>query len=259
LKLIFVDPDVIEMKNVLARQNFAPCDVDFAKAKVLAVRYGLPWGLTIEARVEHFNPTWVSSGETTLLVDCTDNSDARLSINAALERNIGKEWPEVIWLSSGNGKSSGQVLVGNTSTLQRLAGALSGATCARIPSPALLEPGLLVPQPEERELTENQSCEDMVLADEQSPTINFHMAAWLDFYVHGLLFGAPKLIGTYVNVEGGSVGSLPTHASAWARRFKVDTDFFLTSPVETKTQSGDEEDDPDEGDEGIIEVGDLEE
>lgn len=242
-RLIFVDPDHVEMKNVLARQNFAPCDVDLAKAKVLALRYSLPWGIHIEGRVQRFDPAWISYGGTTILVDCTDNADARRSIHAALERNVGCAWPEVHWVSAGNGTSSGQVMLGNTTTLERLAGALCGPLCGRVPSPGLQEPGLLVSQPEEAQRTgEDLSCEEMVLADEQSPTINLHMAVWLDTYLHGLLFGAPTLIRTDVNVEGGAASSLPTSASAWAKKFKVPAEFFLQQPVEPQSQPGDEGD-----------------
>jgi molybdopterin/thiamine biosynthesis adenylyltransferase len=255
-KLIFVDPDVVEMKNILARQNFVPCDEGLDKAKVLALRYKLPWPIQIEARVKRFDPEWITSGKTTILVDCTDNADARVSINAALERNIGCEWPEVHWLSAGNGKSSGQVIFGNTTTLDRLAGALSGATCGRVPSPGLQEPGLLVPQLEELEAPVNLSCEDMVLGDEQSPTVNPHMAVWLDFYLHELLFGAPTLIRTDINVKGGSVSSIPTSASAWAKKFKVETDFFLKQPIEPLSQPGEEDEElNDEGDEDDLEGG----
>jgi ThiF family len=236
IKLIFVDPDVVERKNVEARQNFLLCDIGYAKARVLATRYTLAYeGLQIEARVEPFTPTWLQqhSYGTTILIDCTDNAQARIAINDALARNVGARWPSVWWLSAGNGRSSGQVLLGNTTSVERLAGALRGSVCGRLPSPALMEPGLLIPKADEDVASgANRSCEDLVLADEQSPTINPHMAVWLDYYLHGLLNGGLALCGTYLSLEVGSARSVETSAQTWGRQFAVDPAVFLDPPAE---------------------------
>jgi ThiF family len=243
IKLVFVDPDIVELKNVEARQNFILCDVGFPKARVLATRYTLAHhGLQIEARMEPFNPAWVSQFQTSVLIDCVDNARARQSINAALSRNVGATWPSVWWLSAGNGRSSGQILLGNTSTVARLAGALEGVVCGRVPSPALLEPGLLIPQPDEEDGSDqNLSCEELALADLQSPTINPHMAVWLDYYLHSLLFGGLTLCATYVSLDVGGVSSLETSAQAWAERFHKDPAFFLEIATEPDPTSQEEE------------------
>lgn len=243
IKLLFVDPDVVEVKNVEARQNFILCDVSHPKARVLATRYALAYdGLRIEAKVEPFDPKWVQPYGTTILIDCLDNARGRQSIDEALSRNIGATWPHVWWLSAGNGKSSGQILVGNTSRLERLAGALQGAVCGRVPSPALLEPGLLVPRPDEEEMVDkNLSCEDLALADLQSPTINPHMAVWLDYYLHGLLFGGLTLCATYVSLDVGTVGSIETSANAWGQKFLTPPSFFLDPPAAADPRALDDE------------------
>lgn len=262
IKLIFVDPDVVERKNVEARQNFLLCDIGYPKARVLATRYALAFeGLQIEARVERFDPGWVQQDYgTSILLDCTDNAAARLAINEALSANVGARWPRVWWLSAGNGRSSGQVLLGNTATVERLAGALSGSVCGRLPSPALVEPGLLIPQPDEDEVgSANLSCEDLVLADAQSPTINPHMAVWLDYYLHGLLNGGLTLHGTYLSLEVGAASSLETSARAWGEKFEKDPAFFLDQYAEAaEPGEEEEEEDPGEDDEELLEADETE-
>ncbi len=236
IKLIFVDPDVVECKNVEARQNFLLCDIGYPKSRVLAIRYALAYeGLQIEARVERFNPAWLQHPYegTSILIDCTDNAQARIAINDTLSRNVGAKWPSVWWLSAGNGRSSGQILLGNTTSVERLAGALRGSVCGRLPSPALIEPGLLIPRADEDIASDaNLSCEDLVLADEQSPTINPHMAVWLDYYLHGLFNGGFTLCGTHISLEVGSTQSMDTSAQSWAEKFDVDPAFFLDPPSE---------------------------
>jgi len=264
IKLVFVDPDVVERKNVEARQNFLPCDIGYPKARVLARRYGIAFeGLQIEAREERFNPAWLREHYygTTILIDCTDNAQARIAINDALAANVGAKWPRVWWLSAGNGRSSGQVLLGNTTSVERLAGALRGPDCGRLPSPALVEPGLLIPKADEDVTSAaNLSCEDLVLADEQSPTINPHMAVWLDYYLHGLLNGGLTLYGTYISLDVGTAQSLETSAQAWSQRFDVEPAFFLDPPVEPEEADSDEEDeDLEEEDEPEVYEGEGEE
>ncbi len=44
--LIFIDPDLVEEKNVL-RQNFCDAEVRLNKAQTLALRYSLSWGVRL--------------------------------------------------------------------------------------------------------------------------------------------------------------------------------------------------------------------
>ena len=86
-----------------------------------------------------------------------------------------------------------------------------------------------------------------MLADEQSPTINPHMAVWLDYYLHGLLNGGLALCGTYLSLDVGSARSVETSAQAWGRQFDVDPAFFLDPPAEP--EEGVEADTSDDGEE----------
>lgn len=235
IKLIFVDPDIVERKNVESRQNFISCDVGYSKAELLALRYSLAFpNVQIEVRKQLFDPSWVRDHHfgMVILIDCTDNAQARIAINQALSLNVGAPWPRVWWLFAGNGYSSGQVHVGNTASVERLAGALAGRVCSRLPSPALIEPGILIPKPDEVAVGGlGLSCDDLVLADAQSPTINPHMAAWLHTYLDGLFFGGLTFCGTYLSLETGSASSIETSAQAWGERLKVDPVKFLELPV----------------------------
>jgi PRTRC genetic system ThiF family protein len=257
IQLVFVDPDVVEMKNIEARQNFSPADVGLPKAQVLAARYALAYGLPIRPIVAPFDVAALQGSqyggavETLLLVGCVDNAKARQSINAALARNVGARWPTVWWLDAGNSRAAGQVILGNTASVERLAGALQGAVCSRLPSPALVEPGLLVPKEDEDESTgvANLSCEELALADQQSPVINPHMAVWLDTYIHGLLYGGLKLCATYVSLDVGTVRSVETSAQDWGRLLGKDPAFFLELPPEPGPQDGEEGLQAEEGEE----------
>jgi PRTRC genetic system ThiF family protein len=255
IRLVFVDPDVVEMKNIEARQNFSPADVGLPKAQVLAARYALAYGLPIRPIVAPFDIAKIQGSqygggvETFLIVGCVDNAKARQSINAALARNVGARWPAVWWLDAGNSRAAGQVILGNTASIERLAGALQGAVCSRLPSPALVEPGLLVPKEDEDESAgvANLSCEELALADQQSPVINPHMAVWLDTYIHGLLYGGLKLCATYVSLDVGTVRSVETSAQDWGRLLGKDPSFFLEPPPEAQPQDAEEASQADEG------------
>ena len=120
--LIFIDPDVVEQKNVL-RQNFCDAEIGLNKAQTLALRYSLSWGISIEALPALFNPEIVAKDyyqrehKLKIIIGCVDNALARQSIADALSqyqswhtRNVATElW----WLDCGNHSNSGQVLIGS--------------------------------------------------------------------------------------------------------------------------------------------------
>jgi tRNA A37 threonylcarbamoyladenosine dehydratase len=55
VRLFFIDHDIVEAANV-ERQNFCQAEVGYHKARVLALRYGLAWGLDITVFTERFHP-----------------------------------------------------------------------------------------------------------------------------------------------------------------------------------------------------------
>src|SRR3954447_7728273 len=121
-RIHLVDPDRVEPHNV-ARQAFDRCDVDRFKAEVLAERLArrfereisysvLPYDRELHAKVFGGAPS-----DLDLIVGCVDNAAARRAIAATLDQpawtsqRVRRPW----WLDCGNGRNSGQVLLGNTS------------------------------------------------------------------------------------------------------------------------------------------------
>lgn len=215
VRLFFVDDDIVEAANV-ERQNFCQSEVGYHKARVLAVRYGLAWGLDITVFTEKFTPDsprlplneW---GTMTVVVGCVDNAKARNSLSFTGAANPhGKELPRCFWLDCGNSLESGQVLLGASDRPDSLAYAFDLAgVCTNLPSPALQDPSLLVARPEELAgAASNLSCEEMALANAQSLMINQRVAAEAaDYLLRLLVTGGLKKFQTYIDLPSGTTKS----------------------------------------------------
>jgi hypothetical protein len=142
IRLVLVDPDVIEEANV-GRQVFsAGGEVGCNKAVSLAFRLNLALGLDITAVAAPFTAdmmTWLyrqhqerhHQGWTRfVLVGAVDNHLARQELAEAVSLGDGRLWA----VDSGNARSNGQVLVGNLTDLGRLSidklGLCTGLPCA---------------------------------------------------------------------------------------------------------------------------------
>jgi PRTRC genetic system ThiF family protein len=142
VRLFFIDHDIVEAANV-DRQNFCQAEMGYHKARVLALRYGLAWGIDITVFTERFTPDspklpLAEWGTMTVVVGCVDNAMARnyLSFTAQLNPK-GKELPRCFWLDCGNSRESGQVLLGASTSPDSLAYAFDLAgVCTNLPSPA---------------------------------------------------------------------------------------------------------------------------
>jgi tRNA A37 threonylcarbamoyladenosine dehydratase len=97
MDLTFVDPDVVEERNVY-RQNFCFAETGRAKALALAMRYSAAWGVEIRAVAEPFDPgrVRIEWDALTVLVGCVDNATARKSISETLKHN--QDVPQTWWL-----------------------------------------------------------------------------------------------------------------------------------------------------------------
>ena len=115
IKLVCVDPDTVEEKNLL-RQNFLPQDLGQNKADVIAARHARAFQLEIssvdkkldEAQLQtiiNAHPNYVP-----IIIGCVDNNAARREIH----KYISKASKTVIWIDSGNEKTSGQVILGTS-------------------------------------------------------------------------------------------------------------------------------------------------
>lgn len=183
VKITFVDPDVVERKNVY-RQNFCEAEVGRNKADALAFRYGLAWGMEICAVTKPFTAGldlldvrgW--RGQIlTVLIGCVDNTAARREIARKAERARGHN-ETVLWLDSGNKKTVGQVLIG-CGEKSRENPVLFDGLCTWLPLPSAQHPDLvaaddLVSVPDDEA---GLSCAELAMRGSQSLSINGRMAA----------------------------------------------------------------------------------
>jgi PRTRC genetic system ThiF family protein len=224
----FVDPDVVDPANVY-RQAYCDGKVGANKAFSLAARYSQAWGIEITAlqtrfSIELFNAhcRWYSLG-LTVLIDCVDNAAGRQVMAEVLRRQenyLRGDAPPRIWcLDCGNGRTSGQVLLGNTFDGTRLQKAfVLPDRCNALPAPSLQYPDQLVPRPEERRgANQRMSCEQMALANAQSLTVNQMVAAIAADYLVGLTLSQQlKSFATYFDLGSMSMRSRYITAEALA-------------------------------------------
>ena len=125
VRFIICDGDIVEEKN-LVRQNFTPADLGENKAKVLAERYSSVFGMETEyvpefiesderllsmlrARTFPTGPYWHSPTvkELVILIGAVDNNKSR-----KLCHEVFYKLDDLIYIDSGNGKYTGQVVCG---------------------------------------------------------------------------------------------------------------------------------------------------
>ena len=127
VRFILCDGDVVEEKN-LVRQNFTPADLEENKAKVLAERYSAVFGMETEyvpSFVEDeaqlrtlLEPAYlwlrqpghqynVRVPELVILIGAVDNNKSRQLCDRVFRRAM-----ELIYIDSGNGEFTGQVVCG---------------------------------------------------------------------------------------------------------------------------------------------------
>lgn len=122
-RIIICDGDIVEEKNLI-RQNFVKQDIGKNKAAVLAERYAGAFGIECEYIPEYieseerlkalirpnFRKTYrnnVPETQRVILIGCVDNNKSR-----ALCHKVFYEAENLIYIDSGNGKNTGQVVCG---------------------------------------------------------------------------------------------------------------------------------------------------
>lgn len=117
-KVIICDGDIVERKNLI-RQNFAECDIGENKAQVMAERYSEVFGIETE-----YIPDYIESEEELyellnvkgsygspkpigILIGAVDNNRSRIMCN-----NVFNKLEDIIYIDSGNGEFTGQVVCG---------------------------------------------------------------------------------------------------------------------------------------------------
>ncbi|MCC6173836.1 MAG: ThiF family adenylyltransferase [Chloroflexi bacterium] len=214
-RIFLVDPDRVESHNV-ARQAFDRRDVDRFKAEVLAERLSrrferevgysvLPYDRELHAKV-----LGGTSAELHLIVGCVDNAAARRAIAGTLEAPSRSGWrsDNIWWLDCGNGRNSGQILLGNTTRPEELRRAFVPARrkCRALPAPSLQRSDLLIATPEPRR---QPDCAEAVGDGEQGPTINQMVASIAASFVEKLLAGTCGWMASYFDLDDGTLRCLP--------------------------------------------------
>ena len=180
--IILMDHDRVEPHNLL-RQNFHRQDVGKLKSAVMAERLSLTYGRTIGYSTETFRAgsKWERQSwdivHTNLMIGCVDNAEARVEMNQYLNNHY------YVWLiDAGNGRNSGQVLIGNQTKEQygktevernQFQKSFENDVCYRLPSPAMQRPDILTATPDTPPEIDCAAALDLV---DQDPTINQMMA-----------------------------------------------------------------------------------
>ncbi len=220
--LTLVDPDVIESHNVL-RQNFARREVGQFKALALARRLAERYGREVCASVRPYDrethaECFAPPAALALLIGAVDNAAARRALAATL---AGGRWhgaygyplQPIWWLDAGNGRNSGQVLLGNTTRPDELRDAFipdgaGGGLCRALPAPSLQRPDLLEAPPQPEALPP-PDCAEAIAQDEQGATVNQYVAALLAGYVEQLLAGRCRWMRTVFDLDSGLHAAVP--------------------------------------------------
>ena len=225
---IIVDPDKVERNNI-PRSNFCAAEIGRFKAQTLAERLSAAWGLEIGYINEkldyerHVKPSHDSSRQMTVFVGCVDNYLARGEIHRSLEaaeRYITNEAPNTWWIDGGNGKFSGQVLIG--SSVKKCFAEdyfTTRAICKKLPAPSLVHPELLESEkqiPPRRDTAERRlSCPELVRLGEQSLNVNSRVAVEIsEMLTQFLLMNNLRRFAAYFDLESGTSRALYTTPEA---------------------------------------------
>ena len=218
-ELLIIDPDRVESGNI-PRSNFCAAEIGSFKAQSLAKRITLAWGLECHYANElfdadvHLNQSSGDYRALTVIVGCVDNHHARRDIHRAVEQLQGyqsNDAPNIWWIDAGNGKSSGQVLIGSTTKRLKPENHFVGSSiCRSLPAPSLLHPDLLESEKKSRSAEfERLSCPDRIRRGEQSLNINQRVAVEIaEMLAEMFLTRSLKRFATYFDLETGTCRSL---------------------------------------------------
>ncbi|HQU82378.1 MAG TPA: ThiF family adenylyltransferase [Pyrinomonadaceae bacterium] len=228
VNITIIDPDVVESGNI-PRSNFCAAEIGRFKAQTLAERITLAWGLEVAYANEklfyekHIKPSRNGYKELTVLIGCVDNHLARREIHRSLEeanKYNSHNAPEFWWIDGGNGKSSGQVLIGSEVKREKSENHFSSSTiCKKLPAPSVIHPELLENQeiPSPRENAERMSCAERIMRGEQSLNINSRVAVEIgEILAELVLTNSLRRFATYFDLESGTSRSsycTPTNLS----------------------------------------------
>ncbi len=216
VEMTIIDPDVVESGNI-PRSNFCSAEIGRFKAQTLAERITLAWGLEVSYSNEklnyekHIKPSRSGFKELTILVGCVDNHLARREVHRSLEeanKYNSHNAPECWWIDGGNGKFSGQVLIGSEVKREKVENHFTSSTiCKKLPAPSVIHPELLENQeiPARRESLERMDCAERIRRGEQSLNINQRVAVEIgEIMTELLLTNSLRRFASYFDIESGT-------------------------------------------------------
>ena len=234
-RIVIVDPDRVEEGNI-PRSNFCFAEIGMNKAETLAGRVSRAWGIEVGFVKEGFQPAllqsknddWMvqssNSNKLTILVGCVDNHLARLQIHEALkfygERSYDSSSPRVWWIDGGNGRDTGQVLIGNKLNKKEICeSARALPILSLLPAPSLQHPDLLREGEKKVRSSSNGhpqtndavTCAERIRLGEQSLNVNQRVAVEMNEMLTALLLtNSLRRFATYFDLESGTSRSLYT-------------------------------------------------
>jgi PRTRC genetic system ThiF family protein len=221
--IILQDGDTVEESN-LCRQNFFRKDLGMFKSEALANRLSTNYKRPIGFKTNYFRQD--SYEAVIVYIGCVDNAFARNQIS----RSHDRAW----WIDSGNGHHSGQVLIGNADYGDMLKGTFypNHNLTKALPKPSIQLPSILAPPISIRASGPTGSCAEMVESEEQSPVINQMMAVLVLQAVHALVRDELTWMSAYVDLEAGTLRTIPIEPETVARiaGVRVDTLFNNNEP-----------------------------
>lgn len=223
VELTIIDPDRVEANNI-PRSNFCAAEIGRFKAQTLAERISQAWGLETGYACErfdyekHIKPNTNGFKQTTILVGCVDNHLARRELHQALQKcepYYSNEAPNAWWVDGGNGKFSGQVLIGSTVKIEDARDYFTTESiCRKLPAPSVFHPELLepenaLPRPRNSSSRTAASCPELVRLGEQSLNINSRVAVEIGEMLTALfLTNSLRRFAAYFDLESGTSRSL---------------------------------------------------
>jgi PRTRC genetic system ThiF family protein len=233
IPILLIDHDRVEPHN-LVRQNFYEGDVGKFKSQALAERLARQYrrriGYSVYPYMHDLRGQEFGSGDggylhtpaiQGIIIGCVDNAEARREIGKTLGYT---NW----WLDAGNGFSSGQVLLGNSKTAAELDSPFieESGEVERLPIPTLQLPGLMAPPTKEKRDT--RDCAEAVAAEEQGPVINQAMATLVLEFVYRLLNKKLTWMGAYIDLDAGTLQTVPAEPDVIARMLGVKVDTLIS-------------------------------
>ena len=213
-EMLIVDPDVVEIGNI-PRSNFCFAEVGRYKAQTLAERISMAWGIETSFSCEKFDSEKHLKSSNSdyrnlmIIVGCVDNYLARRETHRALDEFRGYgDASRLWWIDGGNGKSSGQVLLGSTTKRLNPEQYFTGTSiCRALPAPSLQHADLL--EPEKIEAKSDVSCPERVRLGEQGLNVNQRVAIEIAEILSAMLLTRSlKRFAVYFDLQSGTSRSV---------------------------------------------------